>query len=316
MSGSPATVAVGELPSSNSNYAASIIAAVERLGNAQIITEDRMERGDHAAFIVLPTGQRIESLKPIMDQFAPTPERIAGTARLLDEQSFTAHVQEFKEPTTSVFANPSFQAPSFLAVYDYHALSESDEQMPAWCAHRAEWKLTLSKEWQSWVAQQGKAMSHQDFAEFLERHIPDVYWGDEQSEYTKALVSTLELKLGSPSSLLALSRNLAINVESSVKSVQTLSSGEVALTYIETHKDEEGKPIKVPNAFLIAIPVIQGGPPYQILARLRYRMAGQRVSWFYDLHRLDITFDAVVREISERVQSTTGCTVFLGAPES
>jgi uncharacterized protein YfdQ (DUF2303 family) len=299
------------------NDAQSIIAATERLAGAEKIFVDhpygpKWTQGVPLA--VLPKGKRVCSLKPLLDEYATAPDRITGTATLRDEDSFIAHVLEMRLPTTRIFANPDAASPSLTAVYDYHAV-DGENQQPAFGVHRAYWPLELSKEWKAWIGAAGKSMSPTEFAEFLEKHVPDVYWGDQHSDYTKTLISQLELRLATPSSLIALSRNLAVNVDVQVRQAQTLASGEIAITYVEQHKDGEGLPIKVPNAFLIAIPVILGGPAYQLLARLRYRIREGKVSWAYDLHRVDIAFDAAVKEICERVQMETDRTVFLGSPE-
>lgn len=312
-------------PFATTSGMAAVITAVERLGNVETLQlpkypyveedENGVPRISSLPVAVVPIGRELVSLKPFVDEFLPRPDRIRGTATLRDEISFVAHVIEMKEPTTRIFCEPTATPPSFTAVYDYHAMTNKDTQRPAHCAHRAVWPLSMSKEWLAWTAQAGKAMSPTDFAEFLEVRVPDVYWGDEQSDYTKALVASLDLRLASPSSLIALSRNLAVNVDVAVRQAQTLSTGEIAVTYVEQHKDGEGQPIRVPNAFLIAIPVILGGPLYQLLARLRYRITGQKITWAFELHRVDIAFDAAIREIGARVALETGCTVFTGSPE-
>lgn len=293
----------------NESDAAAIIRTMRRLDGAEVFERDGI------AYAVLPEGKRVESLKRIFDEYAPAPDRICGVATLTDERSFVRHVNEFRNHTTRIFANPSFDTPALTAVYDYHAIDAARAQLPAWQAHRAVWALKMSKEWRAWSKATSEKMAQGEFAEFLDRHVPDVYWGAEQSDYTKLLIQTLELKLATPSSLIALSRNLAINVETRVKQVQTLSSGEMSLVYDEQHSDGEGQPIKVPNAFLIAIPVIHGGPAYQILVRMRYRVTGPKITWSLELHRADVVFDAAMQEICTRVETETGCPVFLGSPE-
>lgn len=299
--------------------AGAIIEAVERLSLHELIEvstgvgEDGEVLGYSVA--VVPEGKRLVSLKPFSDERAAAPERITGTATLRDEASFVAHVREMREPSTRIFCEPTATPPSFTAVYDYHAVKQGTTQAPAFCVHRAHWPLTLSKEWQAWTGQAGKGMSPTEFAEFLELRVPDVYWGDQLSDYTTLLISQLELRLATPSSLIALSRNLAVNVDVNVRQAQTLSSGEIAITYVEQHRDGEGAPIRVPNAFLIAIPVILGGPAYQMLARLRYRIREGKVTWWYDLHRTDLAFDAAIKEICARVATETERPVFLGSPE-
>lgn len=291
--------------------AQAIINAMERLGSAAVVPIDAA--GNTVA--ILPNGKVLQSLKALRAEYAERPDRVTGTATMQDESSFIAHVDKFSGISSAIFCEPSFEKPSFTAVYDYHDVDHAGTRVPAFAVHRAVWPLRLSKEWTTWMGHAGKTMSHVDFAEFLERNVPDVFWGDELSEHSKLLISTLDLRRGTPSNLVALSRNLAVNVEVAVRSAQTLSSGEIALTYVENHKDGEGEPIKIPNAFFIAIPVVLGGPTYQVLARLRYRVNGGKITFAYDLHRVDIVFDAAVREIRERVAEATSCPVYLGAPE-
>jgi uncharacterized protein YfdQ (DUF2303 family) len=297
--------------------AGAIIDAMDRLSKVDLIyVVDRDgEGGAGYPVAVVPEGKELASLKPFADEYAKAPDRIKGTATLRDEASFVAHVRQMREPSTRIFCEPTANPPAFTAVYDYHAVTTEGAQVPAFGVHRAKWPLTLSKEWRAWVDQAGKAMSPNEFAEFLELRVPDVYWGDELSDYTKQLITQLELRLATPSSLIALSRNLQVNVDVNVRQAQTLSSGEINITYVEQHRDGEGAPIRVPNAFLIAIPVIQGGPAYQVLARLRYRVREGKITWSYALHRTDLAFDAAIREICQRVETETERTVFLGAPE-
>jgi uncharacterized protein YfdQ (DUF2303 family) len=301
--------------SDDASGTAAVINAVERLSGFDLnhLSIKAGWEGD-VPVAVVPEGKSLQSVKKLLDEYATAPDRITGTAHLRDEASFIAHVNEQKELTTRIFCEPTASPPTFTAVYDYHDVVNG-EQRPAFGAHRAVWPLTMSKEWTAWLSQAGKSMSPQDFAEFLELRVPDVYWGDQQSDYTKLLVQQLELRLATPSALIALSRNLAVNVDVQVRQAQTLSSGEIAITYVEQHKDGEGQPIRVPNAFLIAIPVIQGGPAYQLLARLAYRIREGKVTWSYQLHRTDLAFDAALKEIGERVALETARTVFLGSPE-
>lgn len=308
--GSPPGAAVAKKESDCSGDAQSIIEAMERLSGAVLLDIGGVK------IAVLPKGQQLVSLKPLIDEYAKQPDRITGTATIADEASFAAHVNVMKLDSTAIFCEASFKNPSMTAVYDYHDVDVMGVgQRPGFAVHRALWPMRLSKEWSAWAEQAGSWMSHAEFAEFLERHVPDVYWGDEYSEYTKLLVSTLELKLATPAQLVALSRNLVVNVDTAIRSAQTLSSGEIAMTYNEAHKDGEGQPIRVPNAFLIAIPVIHRGPAFQMLVRLRYRVGGGKVVWAFELHRSDIVFDAAIDEVCVRVAAETDCPVYRGAPE-
>ena len=321
--GESATLAAVAAPPSNTEALLSFAEANTRAEIEQLVYPypSTDERGDlriqQIPIASVPKGRVLVSVKKLLDEYLPRPERIVGEATLRDEASFIAHVNELKQPTTRIFCEPEGSPPTFTAVYDYHAVTKNERQQPNWCAHRAEWPIAMSKEWQIWTKNAGRTMNATEFAEFLDVRVPDVYWGDERSDHMNLLIQTLQLRLASPTSLVALSRNLAVNVDVQVRHAQTLSSGEIAISYTEQHKDGEGEPIRVPNAFMIKIPVVQGGPLYVLLGRLRYRvLQGGKISWAYDLLRTTEAFEDAMKEITARVQDATGCTVFLGSPEA
>ncbi len=298
--------------------AAAIVDAMEKHAGAEVVKFDVPragydEQGDlriesvPVAFV--PRGREVQSLKKLIDEYLPRPRRIEGQALLQDEESFIDHVNAMKREATAVFFDRSKNV--FVAVYDYHK-----PDRPDWCEHRASWGLKLSREWQAWSGIQGRALSQQEFATFLEAQIPDVFWGDQYSDHTKLLIQQLELRLATPSQLVALSRNIAINVDTAVRNAQTLSTGEIAIVYTEQHRDGEGQPITVPNAFLIAIPVVEHGPLYQVLVRLGYRVREGRITWHLHWHRADLALELATQEIAQRVVTNTGLPVYAGTPEA
>jgi hypothetical protein len=76
------------------------------------------------------------------------------------------------------------------------------------------------------------------------------------------------------------------------------------------------KPVKVPNLFLIGIPVFEGGPLYRIPVRLRYRLAGGRVTWIVRRYRPEAVFKDAFDEALARIGEATGLPVLRGAPEA
>ena len=89
-----------------------------------------------------------------------------------------------------------------------------------------------------------------------------------------------------------------VSVETSVQQAVTLATGEITINFAEQHKDGAGAPIRIPNLFLIAVPVFEAGDAYRIPVRLRYRLAtfsnicvlgglcgGPSVFWFDSVSR-------------------------------
>lgn len=276
----------------------------------------------------------IQHLKEFQDKHRSRPERRSGTAKLLDLDSFIAHTNRFKSAHSVLFAVNDMMNPSITCVLDYHEGGPAGQ--PQFGSHRGVYEFPLSKQWKLWISKQGpnpeNIMNGEQFAAFLEDNIVDVLEApdltnsigaektDAEREADKKLADLMALASGQiagPNKLMELSRNLAVNVESKVRQAQSLSSGEIHLQYEEVHdaRDWEGKPIKVPNFFLIGIPIFDGGPLYRLAVRLRYRPVGGKVLWFYQLHRPDLAFEHAFKEAVERARAETELPLMLGTPE-
>lgn len=276
---------------------------------------ESIDLGNGHRAVLLPPGRTPTSLKKLADEYATKPDRREGSAVLRDAESFVAHVLRFKSEESAVFASPDRAKPSLLAVFDYHPRG-GDATKADFAKHRALYECPLSEEWKAWQQHDGKLMPQVEFAEFIENRAADVVVAPPDDTNLRELSELLEGAFASPSRLLTLSRGLQINVEATVKDAVTLSSGEISVQYSETHVDGAGQPIKVPNLFVIQIPVFYAGEPWRIPVRLRYRRNSGRLLWSYHLYRADATFDAAFKEVVGRVRAATEVPVFLGAPEA
>ena len=304
-----------ETKSSVTNDAAAIIEGVTRLhGSTFSSVEDPRKLTTHGVPLLLrPTDMTLQSLKPLLDEYLPHPERRTGHAQLRDQASFVAFVHRFADARQSaIFADPSATAPRLTAMFDYHGDLEKGE--PGFCEHRATFACQLSDEWKAWLAVNGKTMGQRDFAAFLEDRIGDVVLVSGEDEQLNALTTLLAARMGGPSALMQLARGLAINVTSKVQQAVTLETGEISVKYDEVHSDGEGAPIKTPNLFFIAIPVFYGGDPYRIPIRIRYRVDGGAILWSAHLYRPDKALDDAFQQIVTFVRAQVAPTVFLGTP--
>ena len=317
-------------PAFESN-ARAIIDAARELHAHEVLTVESPD-GVEGSFAVLPVGKTIVSLQEQLEAWRERPKHASGTVVLTDEPSFVAHVIRSADAASLIFADDKRTAPRLTAIFDYHEpaggspsddgavlyptahLGAGSSVTPRWGRHRASYAPALSDEWQAWHKADGQWLAPVELAEFLENHLVDVYSG-EPSTATAELLATIDGRLASASQLLLLSRNFEVNVDSTVRHAQKLSSGEIAITYNETHRDGAGEPIKVPTAFLIAIPVFRKGPAYQLLVRLRYRMQSGQLRWSMLLHRSELAFDHAMRELCERVTGATGLPLHFGFPE-
>ena len=114
----------------------------------------------------------------------------------------------------------------------------------------------------------------------------------------------------------ALAQGLQITVEHKVGSVSNLQTGETQVVFTEEHTDSTGQPVKVPSAFIIAIPIFAGGDRYQIPVRLRYRKQNGSLVWWFEMYRADAAFDLAFRHACDTVQAATSLPLFYGSPEA
>ncbi len=268
--------------------------------------------GSQGLAVVIPQGQKLQSVKAVLDEFRTEPERKTGTARFHDLASFIAHVNRFKDPDSALFADPNPRGPSLTSVLDYH---HAGDRPPRFGTHRGVYPFPLSEEWQKWIAKDGETMSQAEFAEFVENRIHDVVAPATAGETAKLFVESLGCHFAPTSKLLELSRGLSMRVEQKVANSQVLQTGEVSMQFTTTHVDEQGAPLKVPGAMLLAIPVFRNGAIYQVPARIRYRQREGRISWFYELHGVDRVIDHAVKEACDLAVKETALPLFFGSPE-
>jgi hypothetical protein len=274
----------------------------------------RIETIQSQPVAILGESVRVESLRPILDSYLPTPDRARGFDEVHDEASFVALVNRQKAAHSVVFAHAQRGAVALKAVFDYHGeLTAGRDGTPRHCEHGVRFPVELSEEWLAW--QQFAAKGFVDtttFAEFLEERIVDVLQAPSESPALAALQELLGGLWATPLKLIELSRGLQVNVAEVVKNATSLSSGEIQLTYDSTHRDGAGQPLRVPSLFAIGIPVFRGGVRYQIAVRLRYRVRNGAISWAIAPHRWDATWQDAVDELVRSVQEKTSLPVFMG----
>lgn len=251
------------------------------------------------------------SVKHLLEEYRDRPKDKTGTAVVKTMQSFIDLANRHKTADSVIFAETDWRKPSLTAVIDYHALS--NDGMPDNCKHRVSYPFPLSEEWNAWVSQNGKQMGQEDFAQWIEDHIPDLAapTDDEIDGY----VDSFGLKTAYPNELVTLSRGLQVNVSSNVKNSVTLQSGEGQITFEEEHRDITGARLSVPGLFILSIAPFFMGQKARVPVRLRYRVKDGKVSWSFQLYRPDIYVTEQVRADLDAAKGLTGLPAFEGTPE-
>jgi uncharacterized protein YfdQ (DUF2303 family) len=205
--------------------------------------------------------------------------------------------------------------------------------LPRFGDHRAVYRFPLSDEWKVWTGKNGQKMGQADFAEFLEDHIGDVIHPPSAEQIEERIVASRALSQGTtmsamefaklmggtfatPARLIELSRGLEIRQNQTAKQIINTSTGEVEVLYQTQNVDEKGQPIKIPNLFLIAVPVFKNGTVFfEVVVRLRTRLDRGNLTWTFEMYRLDSMFRHAFEDAAHEARDATGLPLFFGSPE-
>jgi uncharacterized protein YfdQ (DUF2303 family) len=265
-------------------------------------------------FLFVPKEFTLHGTKKLLDEWRTAPERRTGVCHLTELDSFIAHTKRFCDPDSAMFADRSPGSPSLLTVFDYHRIGA--EASPRFGTHRAKYAFPLAQEWLVWTGQNGQPMSQEMFAAWIEDHLVDVADPSLPGKAATKFAELLSCKFASASTLLGLSRGLSVHVGQKIANHQNLATGEATVSFVEAHSDASGAPVKIPGAFLLAIPPFRGGAPYEIPTRLRYRVRGAEITWFYEMHGVQRILDDAIDEACERATKETALPLYAGTPEA
>lgn len=255
----------------------------------------------------------------IFDGYLEAPRFRQGFAMFSQIESLIEHVNRFKDGDSVLFASDDRSKPSITAVIDYHRAGPIDEAKPRFGRHRSLFPFPLSDEWKAWGAMDKKPMKMREFAAFLEDRIPDVLdlidGEDSLPEEMQKFVNAVGGRIASAAQLLEMSIGLKVNEKSAAEEAFNPSTGEATLHFKSEHVDGNGSPLRVPNLFLLAIPVFKNGQFYRLASRLRYRMTNEGLVFWYELWRADRAFDHAFADNCERAKVETGLPLLFGSPE-
>lgn len=277
--------------------------ALEKLGGVE-----KVDLSDATtAAIVLPSGKRVESLKQWRDEYLPAPDRKIGTSEHTTIDSFIAHVNRQKLPHSVVFVDVG--EPTLHAVYDYNEPGTGSAHFGDHCA---KYDFQHSDAWREWVGIAGSWVSQDQLQGFLAERITDVVVRDEDID---DFAHELGVNIATPAQLIELSRNLRLTVKQTVQSEQINTSGECALVFTSQHQNDQGAPVKVPDAFVIQVPVFDRDAHYRIPCRLAYRIDNSRPVFKIAIPKLKIVKQDAIDRSVERVREECALPVFYGSPE-
>lgn len=270
-----------------SNFDASTI---EKIGALSLAASAIQQTGS-TTHLVIPEGFKHLDLTAALEKAGEYPKRKTGTVQLADLSSFNVYVADQGEAyETYIYADPD--ARTLTAVLNDH---DKGDDHAGWRDFRAMYKAELSREFINWSHYNKKPMEQEDFAIFLEDNIADVV---EPSGET----------------LLQIALTLQAKTEVNFSSHKRLENGQVQFSYSETVDARAGTGlIEIPREFTIGLRLFKNGDGYKIRARLKYRLGGGKLKFWYELDRADNAIEDAFQAYVDQAREN-GFTVLIGKP--
>ncbi|UGQ45103.1 DUF2303 family protein [Massilia endophytica] len=249
----------------------------------QAAAETRFRSLEGTYHFVVPEGYKHIDLTGIVEKAAPHPRRKAGTVTLGDLDSFITYVSDQGDPmTTRVYAD--VETRTLTAVLNDHS-DYAEDNSAGWRDYRAVYQAELSREFSNWLSHNQKPMEQEAFAIFLEDNIADI---QEPSGDT----------------LLKVALTLQATTEVNFSSSKRLDNGQVQFQYTEaTEARAGGGLLEIPREFSIGLRLFKGGEGFKIKARLKYRLGGGKLKFWYELDRPLNAVEAAFKEYVDQARS-------------
>jgi uncharacterized protein YfdQ (DUF2303 family) len=239
--------------------------------------------------VIVPAGARAEIVD--LTPFALTPWRPKGTARPQSVEAFIDYVRRHQRPTTTIWVEPLDG--KVVAVLNDHGPDQDEE----FGDFRAELALPVTPEWKHWMSRDKRYGSQTEFAEHIEEGL------DEIRDPPGAL-------------LLEIAQSMQATVTAEFKSASRLDDGSIAVQWVEDINASAGRAgdLMIPQEITLGIAPFYGEQPYELLARIRYRIGHGELSIGYSLNRPDTIIRDCLLEIRSRIEEAFPGQVFIGSP--
>jgi uncharacterized protein YfdQ (DUF2303 family) len=244
-------------------------------------------------FLLVPTGMKVESLAHLT-----APKRIKRNVALLEAASFAAYVNRFKSEDTLVFASVSETGAHFTAMLDYHG--SAPKLAPAYCDHQARYATAETPEWKTWLAANRQPMDQVKFATWLEDNMGLIKEpaGADLLEFIQSLEGSSSVRFNAACRLKSGGNRLDYEEDVTLKGNSATQNGAVEL----------------PNTIMAGLRPFVGSQPYEVRARLKFRIEGRKLSlWFETIALPSIVRDSVMLLV-QQIETETGLKPLIGNP--
>lgn len=289
-----------------------------------------------AHLISVPHRRKVEDVTPAIQKALETikPYAKKGIASFQTLDSFIDWTMRFAGKDTVLFANASRSNPGLTSVIDYHAAGETDldpktgDANARHCRHQGAYRFPISEEWKIWNEVAQRTLTKAELGEFIEENAKDIIdptpalLGADTSKAEPWEIPLIEVaaklqgRYGQFSRLMEMSRHFEIYETSNLVLKRNPDDGTTQMTFENENKDAEGRPLSIPNLFLIAIPIFDQGVCYRLPVRFSFKKNGSGVSFRLTPHNPNVAFYDAIREAVNIAEEKTELPTFYGSPET
>lgn len=283
------------------NNASAIIEAARELGKSETERPQQTKIGNLDVLV------RRDGTVLSLERYADNPRRKRAAVNLYEAKSFIDYVNSHKVAgRTHLFGVANELGGSFTAVLDYHEGEEVKNEeglgaLPGWGEHKAVLTLETTPEWKRWIANNGKLLTQEQFAEFIEDNQLDII-----APAAADILDMAQLLQGKKTVNFRGGKNLkngAIQLEYT-EAVEVTGSG------VTSRRDDA---MQIPDKFTLGIIPFVGAFGVQIDARLRFRIGdGGKLSFAYILNRPYKVIEDAFRFTRQEIEQATKISVLLG----
>lgn len=270
-------------PAPDDRTEAAVVADLAAQGLGVLAEEGR------ARIVIVPAGARADVVD--LTPYALSPWRPKGTAYPKSVDAFTAYVRRHDKEITTIWVEPLDGR--IVAVLNDHGPGQAEE----FGDFRAELVLPVTPEWAHWTSRDGIRGSQVEFAEHLEEGID-------------------EIRTPNGAVMLEVAQSMQARVTAEFRSAARLDNGAIAMQWVEDVQARAGQTgdLEIPAEMVLGIAPFYGEAPYEVTARIRYRIADGDLRIGYALDRPDAVVRDCLLHIAERITAAFPDKVFMGSP--
>jgi uncharacterized protein YfdQ (DUF2303 family) len=242
-------------------------------------------------FLVMPEGMQHLDVTPKNGERTLPPDHTRQTVTLQTLASLTAYGVKFRTDTTTLFGDVDHN--TIVAPIDYHGADKA-----SLVAHVAKLVLPYSVEWKTWNDVDGKLMDQLTFARFIEENIDDIV----DPTGADLLEAVSDIRSAQAAEFKGRIKTGSDNIDFDYSEATELSTRPGGLV--------------LPKRLHLSIPVYFGDSSVSVIANLRHKVEGGKLSLGVALHRKEHVRQAQFQQHVLTAADAIDCLAVLGRFET